>query len=170
MTGSAWNTNTTNGRGPGVSGSSADNTAVEFDSFSFVTYLQKDYQGNRTKYNNLTILECLSAYSQSLHPAPNLLLVSSNEQTSGRLNSSLLSWGFHNPTANNITRFPICTLSFSFKLCQSLDYHTTEELGDFRIKNFSVGYCLNRPSDPLSIAAQTCYLQCSPLIILSKSQ
>lgn len=131
LTGSAWNTNTTNGRGPVVSGSLADNAAVELDSFSLVSYLQQDYQENLTKYQNLTKLECLKAYSEPLEPEPNLLLVSSGKKSSARYDSSLLSWGFHSPAPNNITHYPLCTLSFSKKQCQSLGSLTAEELNMF---------------------------------------
>lgn len=166
LTGSAWNTNRTTGCGPVVSGSLYDNRAVELESFSFVSYMQKDYQGNLTKYHNLTKLECLNAYSNPLGPEPNLLLISSDEESSECFNSSLLSWGLHGPIPNEITHKPLCSLSFSQKQCGLSDFLTAEKLGAFELGNHSIDYCLNRPTDPVSIAAQACHLQCSPRIIL----
>lgn len=169
MTGSAWNINTT-GRGSVMSGGLEENRAKELDSFSLVNHMQHDYQQNRTKYQNLTKLECLSAYSNTIEPEPNLLLVSSDERSSERFNSSLLSWGFHKPTPGNITRYPICSLSFSKRQCQLLSSLTAEQIGTFQVENHSINYCLNRPTDAVGMAAQACHLQCSPVIILSRSQ
>lgn len=129
--------------------------------------MQSDYQANLTEYHNLTRLECLNAYSHPLGPETNLLLVSSDEEFSERFNSSLLSWGFHNPSPRNITHHPLCTLWLSKKKCELLGSFTTEELDEFRLANHSIDYCLNRPTDPVGVAAQVCYLECSPLIILS---
>lgn len=153
-----------------VSESLEDNRAVELDSFSFVSYLQKDYQGNFTKYHNLTKLECLDAYSNPLGPEPNLLLISSDEESSGCVNSSLLSWGFHSPAPNGITHKPLCSLSFGIEQCALSNFLTAEKLSTFELGNHSIDYCLNRPTDPVGIAAQACHLQCSPRIILSMSQ
>lgn len=153
-----------------MSGIPADSRAVESDSFSLVDYLQQDYQENLTKYQNLTKLECLKAYSKPLEPEPNLLLVSSGKGSPERFDSSLLSWGFHSPIPNEITHYPLCTLSFKKKQCQSLGSLTAEELNTFQLGNHTIDYCLNRPTDRVSIAAQTCHLQCSPVLILSGSR
>lgn len=136
------------------------------DVFSLITTLQSDYQAHFKEYQNLTNIECLKAYSNPFVSRPNLIIISSsNESLEGNANNSLLNWGMEFQYPNSIPQ-PLCRPPFTQRKCENKINE------NWKIDGLIIDYCLNKPTSfvGMQVPLHRCYLQYSSSLLLGKVQ